>query len=49
MEVDPAIEQRSYATIRFRNLSIAKKFSDQDKDKFLDEAFDYIANYIKDH
>lgn len=33
--------------LRSSNLSITKKFSDQDKDKFLDEAFDYIAHYIE--
>lgn len=43
-EPKPSMEQR--ATIRSSNLSIAKKFSDQDKDLFLDEAFEYIAKYF---
>ena len=47
LEAQSAIEQRSYPYIRSSNLSIARKFSDQDKDKFLDDSFDYIANYFE--
>lgn len=32
---------------RSSNLKIAKKFSDHEKDNFLDEAFEYIANYFE--
>ena len=32
---------------RSGNLKIAKNFSDQEKDAFLDEAFEYIANYFE--
>lgn len=33
--------------VRSSNLSIQKNFTDSDKDKFLDEAFVYIANYFE--
>lgn len=32
---------------RSSNLNITKKFSDHEKDQFLDEAFEYIANYFE--
>jgi hypothetical protein len=32
---------------RSSNLRIAKKFTDQERDNFLDEAFEYIANYFE--
>lgn len=33
--------------LRSSNLRIAKQFTDQEKDKFLDDAFEYIANYFE--
>jgi hypothetical protein len=41
------IEQSFNPLIRSSNLSLPKKFSDLDRDKFLDEAYDYIANYFE--
>lgn len=35
------------STYRSSNLRIAKKFTDQDKDTFLDEAFNYIMNFFE--
>ncbi len=40
-------EQSFNPLIRSSNLSLPKKFSDLDRDKFLDEAYDYIANYFE--
>lgn len=35
------------AAPRSSNLRISKKFSDAEKDRFLDDAFDYIANFFE--
>lgn len=35
------------SSIRSSNLKIRKQFSDHDKDKFLDEAFDYIGKFFE--
>lgn len=34
-------------SIRSSNLRVKKQFSDHEKDQFLDEAFEYIANYFE--
>jgi hypothetical protein len=47
VEPKPAVESRSPADIRSSNLRIAKKFSDQDKDLFVDEAFEYVVKYFE--
>ena len=46
-EAVPIVAQPSTASIRSSNLSIAKKFSDQDRDLFVDDAFEYIAKYFE--
>lgn len=43
---EPIVEEKP-SEIRSSNLRIRKKFADQDKDEFLDEAFEYIANYFE--
>jgi len=47
--IHPPIEDKQQVTtIRSSNLRIKKKFTDQEKDNFLDEAFEYIANFFEE-
>ena len=42
---DPSVEKK--LQVRSSNLRIKKIFSDQDKDKFLEDSFEYIAKYFE--
>ena len=43
----PPVRSNRRQDIRSSNLSVKKDFSDHEKDKFLDEAFEYIATYFE--
>jgi hypothetical protein len=43
----PTREKEKVLVSRSSNLRIRKEFTDREKDKFLDEAFDYIANFFE--
>lgn len=40
-------ESRPHADIRSSNLRVAKRFTDRDKDRFLHEAFEYLAKFFE--
>lgn len=47
-DIDDVKNENTFTSLpRSSNLKIKKDFSDHDKDKFLDEAFGYIANYFE--
>lgn len=43
----PQIPSPEVSSIRSSNLRIKKSFSDHDKDEFLDDAFEYLANFFE--
>lgn len=46
-QVEPAVERPATQQARSSNLRVRQEFTDRQRHKFLDEAFDYVAQYFE--